>query len=160
MIRKLTRRKFIAALFCSLAATCLPGVGAAWANGMRKMVLVAARDSDLGRLSPGNTRKLFLGVSVAAVPSSEPMHPLRNASDPVLEEAFLQKVIFMSRDAYERALLTRAMRGGGSRPARFDSETALVNALLADRFAVTYMWADRAAAWPNIKIVAELWQEN
>ncbi|MDP2028769.1 MAG: hypothetical protein Q8K12_03940 [Thiobacillus sp.] len=156
----MTRRKFIAALFCSLAATCLPGVGAAWAGGMRKIVLVVASGSDINRLSPGDTRKLFLGVPVAAVPSREPLHPLRNASDPVLEEAFLQKVIFMSRDAYERALLTRAMRGGGSRPARFDSETALVNALLADRFAVTYMWADRAAAWPNIKIVAELWQEN
>ena len=65
-----------------------------------------------------------------------------------------------ARDAYERALLIRAMRGGGSRPARFDSETALVDALLADKSAVTYMWADRAAAWPNLKVVAELWQEN
>ncbi|MHB1093984.1 hypothetical protein [Thiobacillus sp.] len=156
----MTRRRFIAALFCSLATTWLPGVGAVWANGMRKMVLVAARGSDLGRLSPGDTRKLFLGVPVAAAPSNDPMHPLRNASDPVLEEAFLQKVVFMSRDAYERALLIRAMRGGGSRPARFDSETALVDALLADKSAVTYMWADRAAAWPNLKVVAELWQEN
>lgn len=139
---------------------CPPGVGAAWAEGMRKMVLVAARGSDIGRLSPGDARKLFLGVPVAAVPSSEALHPLRNASDPVLEEAFLQKVIFMSRDAYERALLIRAMRGGGSRPALVDSETALVSALLADKFAVTYMWADRAAARADLKIVAELWQEN
>ena len=127
---------------------------------MPKMVLVAARSSDIGRLSPGDTRKLFLGVPVAAVPSRESMHPLRNASDPVLEEAFLQKVIFMSRDAYERALLIRVMHGGGIRPARFDSETALVDALLADKFAVTYMWADRAAAHPDLKVVAELWQEN
>jgi hypothetical protein len=156
----MTRRRFIAALVCSLAAMCPPGVGAAWAEGMRKMVLVAASGSDIVRLSPGDIRKLFLGVPVAAASSSEPMHPLRNAGDPVLEEAFLQKVIFMSRDAYERALLIRAMRGGGSRPARFDSETALVSALLADKSAVTYMWADRAAARPDLKIVAELWQEN
>lgn len=156
----MTRRKFIAALLGSSAAICLPGVGAAWAEGMRKMVLVVGRGSDVGRLSPSDTRKLFLGVPVAAAPSGDPLHPLRNASDPVLEEAFLQKVIFMSRDAYERALLIRAMRGGGSRLARFDSETALVDALLADRFAVTYMWADRAAAHPDLKSVAELWQEN
>lgn len=156
----MTRRKVIAALVCSLAAMCPPGVGAAWADGMRKMVLVAARDSNIARLSPGDARKLFLGVPMAAAPSGDPLHPLRNAGDPVLEEAFLQKVIFMSRDAYERALLIRAMRGGGSRPARFDSETALVDALLADRSAVTYMWADRSAARPDLKVVADLWQGN
>lgn len=156
----MTRRKFIATLFCGVAAACASGVGAAWAGGMRKLVLVVASGSDIGRLSPGDTRKLFLGVPVAAAPSREPMHPLRNASDPVLEEVFLQKVIFMSRDAYERALLTRAMHGGGVRPALHDSETALVDALRADKFAVTYMWADRAAAQPNLKIVAELWEQN
>ncbi len=154
------RRRFIAALVCSLAAMCPPGLGAAWADGMRKMVLVAASGSDIGRLSPGDARKLFLGVPVAAAPSRDPLHPLRNASDPVLEEAFLQKVIFMSRDAYERALLIRAMRGGGSRPALFDSETALINALLADKFAVTFMWADRVSARSDLKVVADLWQEN
>lgn len=155
----MTRRKFIAALFC-LAATCPPGMGAAWAGSMRKLVLVVASGSDISRLSLSDARKLFLGVPVAAVPSREPMHPLRNTSDPVLEEVFLQKVIFMSRDAYERALLTRVMRGGGSRPALHDSETALLNALLADKFAVTYMWADRAAAQSSLKIVAEPWEKN
>lgn len=154
------RRKFIAALFFGVAATCSLGTSAAWAGGMRKLVLVVDSGSDIGRLSISGTRKLFLGVPVAAAPSRESMHPLRNASDPVLEEVFLQKVIFMSRDAYERALLTRAMRGGGSRPALHDSETALVDALRADKFAVTYMWADRVATQSNLKIVAELWEPN
>ena len=139
---------------------CLFGAGAVWAQNMRKLVLVAASGSDISRLSPTDTRKLFLSVPVAAVPSREPLHPLRNASDPMLEEAFLQKVIFMSRDAYERALLSRAMHGSGTRPAVYDSEMELVNALLVDKFAVTYMWADKAAARSNLKIVAELWQEN
>lgn len=156
----MTRRKFIATLFCGVAAACVSGVGAAWAGSMRKLVLVVASGSGISRLSPSDTRKLFLGVPVAAASSRELMRPLRNTSDPVLEEAFLQKVIFMSRDAYERALLTRAMHGGGVRPALYDSETALVDALRADTFAVTYMWADRAAAQPNLKIVAELWEQN
>jgi hypothetical protein len=155
-----TRRKFIATLFCGVAAACTSGVGAAWAGSMRKLVLVVARSSDISRLSPSDTRKLFLGVPVTVASSREHMHPLRNASDSMLEEAFLQKVIFMSRDAYERALLTRAMHGGGVRPVLYDSETALVNALLADTFAVTYMWADKAATLSNLKIVAELWEQN
>lgn len=156
----MTRRSIIGALFCLFAVIGLPGPGAAWAAGMRKLVLVAASSSELTRLSPADTRKLFLGVPVSAMPSRESLHPLRNASDPALEEAFLQKVIFMSHDAYERALLTRAIHGAGIRPALYDSETALVNALFTDKFAVTYMWADEAAAHSNLKIVTELWQEN
>lgn len=151
----MTRRRFIAALFCLFAATCPLGANTAWADDMRKLVLVVATGSDITRLAPTDTRKLFLGVPVNI--GDKTLHPLRNASDPVLEEAFLQKVIFMSRDAYERALLIRAMHGGGVRPALHDSETTLVNALLADKFAVTYMWADKATTLSNLKIVAELW---
>lgn len=153
----MTRSKLIGVLFCLLAALCQ--TQSVWAQGMRKLVLVAASNSDITRLSPADTRKLFLGVPLAIASSRESFHPLRNTSDPALEEAFLQKVIFMSRDAYERALLTRAMHGGGIRPALLDSEAQLASALYADRFAVTYMWADRAAALPNIKIVAELWEQ-
>lgn len=136
------------------------GAGAVWAQNMRKLVLVAASGSDISRLSPADTRRLFLGVPAAANsnPGGGTPRPLRNTTDPVLEEAFLQKIIFMSRDAYERALLTRVMHGGGTRPAVYDSEMELVNALLADKFAVTYMWADSASARSNLKIVAELWQ--
>lgn len=160
----MTRKRFITVLFCLFAAACSLGAGTAWAGGMRKLVLVVASGSDINRLSPADTRKLFLGVPINFKETlsigGETLHPLRNTSDPVLEEAFLQKVIFMSREAYERALLTRVMHGGGIRPALHDSEAALVNALLADKFAVTYMWADKAAARSNLKIVAELWQEN
>ncbi|MBU1690711.1 MAG: hypothetical protein KJ958_02440 [Gammaproteobacteria bacterium] len=152
------RKRFGVALFWVFAAICLSGTSAAWAQNMRKLVLVAASDSDITRLPPADTRRLFLGVAVAAsFAAGESLHPLRNTSDPVLEESFLQKVIFMSRDAYERALLTRVMHGGGTRPALYDSEALLVNTLLADKFAVTYMWADKAVANSNLKIVAEPW---
>lgn len=152
------RKKFSVALFWVFAAICLSGASAAWAQNTRKLVLVAASGSAITRLSPADTRRLFLGVTVATPSAAgEPLHPLRNASDPALEETFLQKVIFMSRDAYERTLLTRIMHGGGTRPALYDSETSLINALLADKFAVTYMWADKAAAHSNLKIVAEPW---
>lgn len=133
------------------------GAGAVWAQNMRKLVLVTASGSDISRLSPADTRRLFLGVPTAANSNLTP-RPLRNATDSMLEEAFLQKVIFMSRDAYERALLTRVMHGGGTRPAVYDSETALINALLADKTTITYMWADSVSARSNLKIVAELWQ--
>ncbi|MBU1690839.1 MAG: hypothetical protein KJ958_00525 [Gammaproteobacteria bacterium] len=154
----MTRKRFIAALYCLLVATCSFGANTTWADGMRKLVLVAATGSDITRLAPADIRKLFLGVPVNI--GAETLRPLRNASDPTLDETFLQKVVFMSRDAYERALLTRAMHGGGVRPVIYDSEAKLVSALLTDKFAVTYMWADKATARTNLKIVAELWQEN
>lgn len=119
-------------------------------------VLVAPVSSPVATLPPADVRKAYLGVPVTI--NGETLLPLRNTSDPVLEEAFLQKVLFMSRDAYERLLLTRVMRGG-VRPGSYDSETQLLNALTANRATITYMWENKSGK-TGIKVVTKLWQAS
>lgn len=122
------------------------------------LVQVTATSSPISSLTPMEIRKAYLGVAITV--NGETVQPLRNASDPILEEAFLQKVLFMSRESYERLLLTKVMHGGSVRPAKYDSEAQLLNVLSSNRAAITYMWTEKASAKPGIKVVAELWQAS
>lgn len=122
------------------------------------LVQVAAINSPISSLTPMEIRKAYLGVAITV--NGETVQPLRNTGDPVLEEAFLQKVLFMSRESYDRLLLTKVMHGGGVRPAKYDTEAQLLMALSSNRAAITYMWAEKAAAKPGVKVVAELWQAS
>lgn len=123
----------------------------------RQLVVVASADSGITALSTAEIRKLFLGIVVEQQGRS--LLALRNQTDPVLHEVFLQKVMFMSGPMYERTLLTRLLRTKATRPEAYDSEPALLQALHANPGAVTYMWASRAADLPDLRVVVELWRE-
>jgi len=72
-------------------------------------------------------------------------------------EVFLQKVIYMSAQNYERRLVVRAFRLGGRRPEKYDNQVILLRNLRENPNAVTFMWQDDAQRQANIKIVTELW---
>jgi hypothetical protein len=148
MMRKLFTWLLLACLCPALAASAM-------AAGGRKLVLVTSVDSNVLTIPAPDIRRLFLGVPIST--NNGTVQPLRNATDPLLEEVFLQKVLFMSRESYDRILLTKVMHGG-SRPVIFNSEDQLLNALNANRNAVTYMWSDAASNKTTLRIVAELWQ--
>lgn len=141
-----------------LAAICGP---TAWAQPApeRRLVLVASADASIGNISPAEVRRLYLGLRVTAADGS-PILPLVNRSDPFLQEVFLQKVMFLSAPAYERALLANLLRAGAVRPVEIDSRKTLLEALRAQRNAVTCLWAEDAEATPALKIVTELWRER
>lgn len=141
----------IFAILCLVAA--LVQTGAAQAAGERRLVLVVNVRSEVAQYSAMEARKLFLGVPQSI--NDQALQPLRNTSDAALEEMFLQRVLFMSRDAYDRRLLTNALHTGAVRPVSYDSEANLVGDLLKNDHALTYMWRDAAVANPGIKIVAE-----
>lgn len=122
------------------------------------LVQVAATSSPISSLTPMEIRKAYLGVAI--IVNGETIQPLRNTGDPTLEEAFLQKVLFMSRESYDRLLLTKVMHGGGVRPAKYDTEAQLLIALSSNRAAITYMWSEKASAKPGIKVISELWQAS
>jgi hypothetical protein len=84
------------------------------------------------------------------------VHPLRNNTDPVVQEMFMQKVMFMSTPAYERQILSRVFRMGGTRPPEYAEMDALLKALERDPAAVTYLPRELATARPGLKIVGEL----
>ncbi|HEY9198419.1 MAG TPA: hypothetical protein VIR60_03560 [Gammaproteobacteria bacterium] len=145
------------AMLAAVLFVAAPYAAVAQSDDDRRLVLIASGDSGITALSAAEIRKLFLGVVVEQQGRS--LVALRNQTDPVLHEVFLQKVMFMSGPMYERTLLTRLLRTKATRPEAYDSEPALLQALHTNPGAVTYMWADRAAELPDLRVVVELWRE-
>jgi len=118
------------------------------------LVLVASAHSAIQRLSPDETRKLYLGIPM--IVGSQRVRPLRNSTNLKVQEMFMQKVMFMSTPAYERQILSRVFRMGGTRPPAYAELRDLLNALETDPAAVTYVPREIATARPGLKIVGEL----
>jgi len=118
------------------------------------LVLVANAHSAIQRLSPSETRKLYLGIPM--IVGSQRVRPLRNSTDPMVQEVFMQKVMFMSTPAYERQILSRVFRMGGTRPLAYAELRELLKALEKDPAAVTYLPREIATTRSGLKIVGEL----
>lgn len=155
------RRSWLPIAILLLAASFLlspdHGVLAAPPDTGRRLVLVTNGQSDVVALSAAESRKLFLGIPIEQ--SGHLLLPLRNQTDPVLYEVFLQKTMFMSAPMYERTLLTRLLRTKGTRPQIYTNEKDLLQTLLTDPNAVTFMWAYQAESIPALRIVIEIWRE-
>jgi len=121
----------------------------------RIVILVSSQDSNIPALSQLDIRKLFLGVPV--IRNGIILKPLRNATDPLLTEVFLQKVIFMSERSYNRELLSRVYRLGGKRPEIFSENTKLVNELRDMPGTLTYMWSADAEDTAGLKTLGVIW---
>jgi hypothetical protein len=145
----MTRRLFLALLACF----ALPA-GLHAQTMEQSLVLVANAQSAIQRLSPDETRKLYLGIPMLV--DSQRIRPLRNNTNLKVQEMFMQKVMFMSTPAYERQILSRVFRMGGTRPPAYAELRDLLNALESDPAAVTYMPRELATARPGLKIVGEL----
>jgi len=134
-------------------------VGLLWPPGLRAqtveqpLVLVASAHSAIRQLSADETRKLYLGMPT--IVDGQRVRPLRNAN-PKVQEMFMQKVMFMSTPAYERQILSRVFRMGGSRPPAYAELRELLAALERDPAAVTYLPREIAVARPGLKIVGDL----
>ena len=119
-----------------------------------RLALVTSSASPLDEIPAGEVRRLYLGIPV--VVRGHEVIPLRNHSDSVAHEIFLQRVLFMSAQAYERQMAARIFRGGGNELRRYDTVQQLVEALARDPWAVSYMPADMAAHLPGIKTIGGL----
>lgn len=119
------------------------------------LVLVAGEAAPAPELSGKEIRWLFMGLPV--VKDEQRIEPLLNATNPLIYEVFLQKVIYMSAQNYERRLVTRVFRMGGQRPKKYDNLSDLLGNLRENPNTVSFMWQDNAQRQSNIKIVAELW---
>ena len=142
-------RRFIALIVLALT---LASPGAAMPAEPR-LVLVASARSALTELSPGTVRRLYLGLPI--LQEGHQIVPLRN-TDPALQEVFLQRVLFMSAQAYERQCSAQVFRNGGNRVREFAKLGPLLEALANEPWSVTYMDAETAASLPDLKILAGL----
>lgn len=141
--------------FCCMGYLCFVN-GDAMAAEARYLVLVSGAISSVPQLTPGEVRKLFLGVVL--IKDGQRIEPLLNATDPLLHEVFLQKIIFMSGDNYHRQLNARIAATGDPRPQEYTDHWQLISALRSRRGAVSFMWNKDVRAQMGIKMVQELWQ--
>jgi hypothetical protein len=130
----------------------IPAVGA---GGTRTLVLVCQKESRLSPLTAEDARKAFLGAPVLV--SGRRLEAIRNRSDALLDEVFLQKVVFLSGPAYERQVLSRVFRLGGQKPVVYDALPDLLTALRGSPDRVTYMWSDSLLEHPDLRTLATLW---
>ncbi len=117
-----------------------------------KLVLVASAKSAMAPISAAEARRLYLGVPL--VQDGHEVAPLRNGADPGTHELFLQRVLFMSAQAYERQMSGRVYRSGGNRIPEYANQRELVDRLVSEPWSVTYMSLEAASGQPNLKIVS------
>ncbi|MHB0991159.1 MAG: hypothetical protein ACYC3O_06735 [Burkholderiales bacterium] len=122
------------------------------------LVLVAAYNTVVPQMSPDVVRRLYIGVPVEA--AGHVIVPLINASDSLVLEIFMQQVLFMSYDVYIRQNSSRSSRKDDMPAQSYSSMPALIAALRANPYAVTYMLRSTAIAFPDLKIIAELWRSE
>lgn len=144
--------RFVITLTLALLAQATLGLMPAYAE---RLVLVSNAATPVALLTSAEARKLFLGRPL--VKNGVRLEALRNTSDVLLQEVFLQKVVFLSERAYERQLLSTAFREGGERPVAYANPKQLLAALQTRLGALTYMWESAARNTPGIKIIGELW---
>lgn len=141
-----TRRRLLAAVGAALVAP--------WARAEPQLVIVAAAHSPIRSLTAVEIRRLYLGAPVTV--DGREVEPLRNVIDPMVQEVFLQRVLFMSLHAYERQAAARVFRTGGNPLRRFTDLPSLLAALAANPLSVTYMPVEQAARLPELKIITPL----
>lgn len=121
------------------------------------VVLVVRADSPVSEMDSVTVRKLFLGLPVLV--NGRPLHPLRNRSDPLLDEIFFQQLVAMSQSSYDRQILIGVNRQGWLRPAEYNSEASVLAALTADPNAVSYMWQRDVGHNSGIRVIRVLWSD-
>lgn len=128
------------------------------ADKLREVALVLVSGTDLGggQLTPNQLRRVFLGIPLSV--NGQDIRALRNTSDPLLNEVFLQKVVYMSARRYERQLVSQTFRTGQIRPPRFDARSDLVQGLKSIPGSVSVMWERGARKDTDLHIIQVLWK--
>lgn len=119
-----------------------------------QLVIVTSQQSRIKALSGPVLRKVYLG-SVSGI-SFQPIHPLINQSNRMLHEMFLQKVLFMSKNTYERHLRHTKFPTGTVLPIHYRSEAKLIEYLNAHPDSITCLTEQAAAKKPSLRVVMRL----
>ena len=134
-----------------LAASAVPR-----AETQRLVLVTSTPGITAADIDRETARRLFLGRAV--VWDNQRITPIINHSEDLIYEVFLQNVIHMSANHYERHMLSTVFRLGGKRPRSVSDFGSLMEALNSRPATVTFMWESRARATPGVYIVTELWK--
>jgi len=119
----------------------------------QRIAIVVNADSGIKAISAKQVRRAYLGASI--VLNGIEVRPLLNQSDQLAVEVFLQRILFMSAEAYERQLIAHSFQGG-IRPKAYEDMTDLLTALHDDNAAITFMLYDTAIKTTGIRIIGKL----
>jgi hypothetical protein len=131
--------------------------GSLGSAGTQSVVLVVRADSPVMDLDSVTVRKLFLGVPVLV--DGRPLHPIRNRSDERLDQIFLQEIVAMSRSAYDRQILIGVNRQGWLAPQELGSSGRVLERLLGDPNAVSFLWLRDVTHNPQVRVIRVLWTD-
>ena len=139
----------IAILFAASVLLATPMVHAE----EQRIAIIVNAESGITTISAKEVRRAYLGASI--VLNGIEIKPLLNQTDKLAGEVFLQKILFMSAEAYERQLISRSFQGGG-RPKAYENRAVLLAALHDDNAAITFMLYEKAINIPGIRIIGNL----
>lgn len=139
-----------------LGALAVGSPAAHAAEEVRTLVAVASERSALTAMKPADLRLAFLALPVSQ--GNARPRPVINQSSPLLYEVFLQKVVFLSSQHYQRQMVSHVFQRGGTRPTSVDDEQRLVELLHEDPQRISFMWAQDAQRYRGLKVVRVLWQ--
>jgi hypothetical protein len=117
----------------------------------QRIVIVASLESSSKDISVKEVRRAYLGATI--VLDGVEIKPLLNQTDKLVEEIFLQKILFMSSEAYDRQRLARAFRGGSSLKV-YKNLNDLLAALRDDKATITFMLYETAINTSGIRIIS------
>ena len=135
-----------------LMILCYAGVQASEVN---HAVLIVAAGEPVEKFTTKELRLLYLGYPVTR--GELRFEPLVNQSDKITYQGFLQKVMFMSEQSYNRKLVTRVFRRGGERPPSYHQRDPLISELKKNTNAITFVMPEVAASIEGIQVVQHLW---
>lgn len=118
------------------------------------LLMVARHDAPVEQLTQKEIRRLFLGVA-HKTPSGQ-LQPIRNTSDHMLQEVFLQKIMFMSKNTYHRALANHLVRKRKAGPTKYPDIDKLIKALQDNSKLISYIWKTNLPADGTLKILLSI----
>ena len=127
------------------------------AMAQEELVLIVGAHSHVEQLDSSVVRKLFLGLTVTQ--DGARLRPMLNESKPRIKDLFLQNIVSMSDNTYDRYLLRMSLMRGQTRPVVYKDVRRLIDAVAADPDAVSYAWSRDVVHDERIRILRVLWHD-
>lgn len=127
----------------------------AMAQASADLVLVTHQSSGISSVSASQMRRAFMGLTVS-VPQG-PLRPIINESNESLRMAFLQHVVGLTEQMYQRRRLSLELQQGVTRPLAVRDQHQLVDRLRMLPTGVSFMWRSEALREPELRILRVIW---
>jgi hypothetical protein len=151
---ELAKARLSRRLFCLCAGVFAASKHPTAQAQSEKLLLVCGANSPLATDLTKNTRKIFLGIPITA--HKEVITPIMNASSQRTRELFLQRVLYMSTEVYERHQQAKIYRNSGQRIPESGSIPALITLMNQNPCHLSFMLASDLPGDNSVKVLGTL----